>query len=99
MYSAVVGSTTYDLIVVHSSVPPDTDPEVFGRQIARWRAMTAAERALLADRLSVDVASMASAGIRRDHPGISDHDLMAELIRRRNGAALAEAAANPVDPS
>ncbi|MFV0317701.1 MAG: hypothetical protein ACK5O2_12170 [Microthrixaceae bacterium] len=77
--------------MVHSVVPSDTDPEVFGRQIARWRAVTTVARAVLADRLSVDVVSMASAGIRSDRPDISDHELMVGLVRRRHGAALAKA--------
>lgn len=86
-------------LVVHSAVPSDTDPEVFRRQIALWRSMTAGERALLADRLSIDVATLAAAGVRREIPEISDHELALELTRRRHGRTLSEAARKRADTS
>jgi hypothetical protein len=78
--------------VGHRSAPADTDPEVIRRQIDRWRAMTPGERAALADRLSIDVITMASCGVRRDQPDISDDDLARELVRRCHGRELADAA-------
>jgi hypothetical protein len=78
--------------VVHRSAPADTDSDVIRRQIDRWRAMTPGERAAVADRLSIDVITMASSGIRRDQPDISDDDLARELVRRCHGPELADAA-------
>ena len=95
----VVGSATYDQSVVHSPAPADTDVEVFRRQVDRWREMTPAQRAELADHLSVDVVKMASAGIRRDRPDISADELARELARRRYGRAFADAAWNSTDPT
>jgi len=97
VHSYVVGSTTYDQAVVHSSAPADTDSEVFRRQLDRWREMTPAERAALADRLSIDVVTMASSGVRRDRPDIADDELARELVRRRHGRVLADAAWNHPD--
>ncbi len=98
-HSVVVGSTTYAQAVVDSPVPLDTEPEVFRRQIERWREMTPAERAALADRLSIDVVTMASSGIRRDRPDISEDELVRELVRRRHGRELADVAWHHVDPA
>lgn len=99
MHSAVVGSTTYDQAVVDSPAPLDTEPEVFRRQVDRWRQMTPAERAALADRLSIDVAALASSGIRHVQPDISEDRLAHELVRRRHGRDLADGAWHHVDPA
>ena len=61
--------------------------------------MTPAERAAVADRMSVDVATMAISGIRRRHEDISDRDLLRELVRRRHGQQLADAAMDHIDPT
>lgn len=45
MHPVVVGATTYDQAVVGSPAPLDTEPEVFRRQIDRWREMTPVESA------------------------------------------------------
>jgi hypothetical protein len=73
-------------------VPDDTDPEVFRRQVAAWRAMSPGERLLLADRMSVDIAEIAIAGIRCAMPGASPREVRHELARRRYGRRLADAA-------
>ncbi len=70
----------------------DTPPEVFDVLVDRWRAMSPCERASLAGRLSNDVATLATAGIRAGNPGIGNVDLAHELARRRYGSALADAA-------
>lgn len=75
-----------------SAAPTDTDPDVFRRQVERWRSMTAIERVELADRLSIDVAAIAVAGIRVDWPDASPEDLRHELARRRYGRTFADAA-------
>jgi len=77
---------------VSQTVPADTDPEVFQRQIDRWRSMSPIERARLADRLSADIAAIATAGILRDHPGATNREVRRELVRRRYGEDLAVAA-------
>ncbi len=73
-------------------MPADTDPELFRRQIDRWRSMSPMERACLADQLSADVTAVATAGILRDHPGATDRLVRRELVRRRYGEDLAIAA-------
>ncbi|MBS1836957.1 MAG: hypothetical protein JST64_04605 [Actinobacteria bacterium] len=75
-----------------SPVPTDTDPDVFRRQIAAWRAMTPIERFELADRLSAEVIALAVAGIRFEQPEATPAEIRFELARRRFGRALAEAA-------
>ena len=70
----------------------DTTPEAFDLLIDTWRAMSPLERAGLADRLSVDIAVLARAGIRARRPDIAETDLLHELARRRYGSALADAA-------
>lgn len=79
-----------------SSLPVDTSCEVYRLQIAIWRAMTPAERAQIADQLSVDVTEMARAGIRMQHPDFTPKQVTAELVRRRYGRKLAEAAFGPL---
>jgi hypothetical protein len=73
----------------------DTDPDVFRRQVARWREMSPGELALLADRMSVEIAEVAIAGIRYVMPDASPHEVHHELARRRYGRRLADAAYSP----
>lgn len=54
--------------------------------------MSPIERVRIADQLSVDVATLAEAGIRAGNPTITRTDLLHELARRRYGSALADAA-------
>lgn len=68
---------------------------MFRRQVARWREMTAAERAELADRLSIDVAALATAGIAHKQPALSSEELKRALAGRRYGQGLVEAAYPP----
>ena len=58
--------------------------------------MPAHERAAVADQLSIDVAELAMAGIRFDHPEASADEVRHELARRRFGRDLASAM-NPSD--
>ena len=58
-------------------------------QADRWRGMTPAERAAMADRLSVDVTRLAIAGIRAQHPDATDEEVPHELARRRYGDEIA----------
>src|SRR4030042_2023795 len=48
----------------------------------RLRDMSGEERLKSAVALSEAVRKMAKAGIKRDHPGITDNELRAELLRR-----------------
>ena len=52
--------------------------------------MTAHDRAVVADQLSVDVAELAKAGIRFDYPEASAEEVREELARRRFGRVLAD---------
>jgi hypothetical protein len=70
----------------------DTDPEVADRMFERWRQMSIAERAALIDRLCLEVEQLAIAGIRFERPDIDDAELRYELVRRRYGRELADAA-------
>lgn len=76
----------------HQFVPADTDPAVFALVVERWRSMTVAERALLADQLSGEVESIAIAAIRAERPDATDVEVRYELVRRRYGQALADEA-------
>ena len=78
--------------MVPRSIPSDTDPEVFGLLVARWRTMSIADRVALVDQMTADVERLAVAGIRADRPGISDTEIRHELARRRFGAPLADRA-------
>ena len=86
-----VGALRYDSVVARW-VREDTDPDVRRRQVAGWRAMSPGERALLADRMSVDVAEIAIAGIQLVMPDASAQEVCHELARRRYGRRLADAA-------
>lgn len=76
--------------------PPEDHSTTDGAEdlITCWRAMTPGERALLADRLSAGVATLAEAGIRLTNPSISPTGLRHELLRRRYGSELADAASS-----
>jgi len=77
-------------VTVRSS--EDTTPEVFDLLIDTLRAMSPVERVSIADQLSVDVATLAEAGIRARNPGITESALRHELARRRYGSTIADAA-------
>ncbi|MEZ5177317.1 MAG: hypothetical protein R2746_03275 [Acidimicrobiales bacterium] len=70
----------------------DTSPDVADLMLARWRTMSPAERATVADHLSIDVATLAEAGTLAQRPTLTGVALRHELARRRYGAALADAA-------
>lgn len=78
--------------MVRSAVPADTEPAAFAILVARWRAMTIAERADLTQRLCLDVERLARAGIAARYPTYSEVEICHELARRRYGNALADAA-------
>ena len=78
--------------VVTTSATRDTPPEVFDALVEQWRAMSPYQRAVLADRLSTDVVTLARAGIRARHPGIGNAELARELALRRYGSTLTGAA-------
>lgn len=80
------------------SIPADTDPDVFSRQVARWRSMTTAERVALIEQLHVDLERLAVADIRASQPDLSERDLRHELARRRYGSALADEAYSSKPP-
>ncbi len=71
-----------------TDVQGDTSRAATELTTARLRAMSPAERVRLADQLSIDVATLAAAGITAANPGIGSAELIRELARRRYGADL-----------
>jgi len=78
--------------MVMTATARDTPPEVFDVLVDQWRTMSPYERVSLADQLSADIATLATAGIRARNPGIGSTELAHELARRRYGSTLADAA-------
>lgn len=70
----------------------DTTDEARHVQTEMFRAMTPAERLLIAVELSEAVERLARAGIERDHPGATERQVLWHLAARRYGEALADAA-------
>jgi len=66
------------------AVPLDTSPEVSGRLVAAWRAVTLAERFELIAQMYADVDTLARAGMRWLHPEFSERQVIGELARRRS---------------
>ena len=75
-----------------SVVPADTDPAVFELLVDKWRSMSVADRVELVERINADVELLAVAGIRRQHPDMSEVEVRKELAQRRYGPCSAEAA-------
>lgn len=82
-------------MVAAGSDPLDTDGAVVRLQVERWRSLTFGERMDLVGRLSSDAERMAIAGILGAHPGLSESELRRELVRRKHGPELADAAFGP----
>jgi hypothetical protein len=80
-----------------AGAPDDTDPEVFRRQVAAWAQMSPGERGQVANQLSLDVRSLAVAGIRWRRPDATSAQINHELARRWYGRVVADAA-YPVEP-
>lgn len=59
----------------------DTSPEVEAMQIKIRRSMTQEQRLRIAFELSEMLRAFRKAGIRRDHPGWSERQVMIELFR------------------
>lgn len=53
--------------------------------------MTAAEKLALVNRASIDAVNVALAGIRHQHPGISEREAFLRLVERRLGRTLVRA--------
>ena len=80
-----------------AGAPDDTDPEVFRRQVAGWAQMSPGERGQVANQLSIDLRTLAIAGIRRQRPDATPAQVNHELARRWYGLMVADAA-YPVEP-
>ena len=78
--------------MIDPSGPRDTTPEVQERLVARWRAMSAAERGALAEQASIDVTRLAEIGIRLVGGPRPAVEVGHQLARRRYGDALADEA-------
>jgi Rv0078B-related antitoxin len=60
----------------------DTSPEIEAMQIRIRRSMTPSQRLQIAVELSDLLREFRKAGIRRDHPDWSEHQVMIELFRQ-----------------
>jgi hypothetical protein len=67
----------------------DTDAESEQRQIARWRAMSPADKLRLVAELNAAADTMALAGIRLRHPGASPREQFLRLATVKLGRDLA----------
>lgn len=79
-----------------TGVADDTTDEIRALVIQRLRGMSLGERFQRCIEMTAAVEQLTIAGIRAAHPGIGDDDLARELVRRRYGTALAEAAYGPI---
>ncbi|MBS1849183.1 MAG: hypothetical protein JST73_12980 [Actinobacteria bacterium] len=70
----------------------DTTDEIRAIVTRRLRAMTPAERFAKCIEMTEAVEAFTVAGIKAENPLIGDADLVRELVRRRYGSALADAA-------
>jgi propanediol dehydratase large subunit len=67
----------------------DTDAESERHQIARWRAMSPAEKLRVVAELNAAADTMALAGIRLRHPGASPREQFLRLASVKLGRDLA----------
>ena len=81
-----------------AGTPDDTDPEVFRRQVAAWAQMSPGERGQVANQLSIDLRTLAVAGIRRQHPDATPAQVNHELARRWYGPEIARIAYPLAEP-
>jgi hypothetical protein len=70
----------------------DTDAESDRHQIARWRALSPAEKLRVVSELNAAVDTMALAGIRLRHPGASPREQFLRLACLKLGRDLARQA-------
>jgi len=70
----------------------DTDAESERLQIARWRALSPAEKLQIVGELNAAVDTMALAGIRLRHPGASPREQFLRLACLKLGRDLARQA-------
>jgi len=75
--------------VERAAILADTDPVISALQLEQWRSMTPTERFELSNRLSIDVAQLAIAGIRFRCPDATSEAVIHELARRRYGDDVA----------
>lgn len=75
-----------------SPLSRDTAPEVEHLQVARWRAMSPAEKAAIVTGLTQAAFEMAAAGVRHRHPGASSSELFFHLALVVLGPELARRA-------
>ena len=68
--------------------PLDTSGAAFELQVEAYRAMSPEHRLRLAESMSLDVRSLAAAGIRRRHPDYSAEDVAAALADLLIGSEL-----------
>lgn len=72
-----------------ATIPPDTSPEVWRRQMAAIAQRTIGERLDEWAQLNRGVASMAKQAVCRRHPDYDDRQVFLALVRRLYGDDLA----------
>lgn len=75
----------------------DTTPDIAARQMARWRAMSPAEKLALVRELNLSLLGLERAGIRLRQPGITDQEIARIVADRRLGVELARRVHGPRD--
>jgi hypothetical protein len=75
----------------------DTAPEIERRQIERWRAMSAAEKAAIVSGLTAAAYDLALAGVRQRYPDASTREQFLRLAVVTLGRDLARLAYPEVD--
>jgi len=68
----------------------DTSPDVERLQVELWRRMSPLEKARAVSEISRTVLDLSLVGIRRRHPGASDHECMLRLAVLTLGRELAD---------
>ncbi len=72
-----------------NSEPRDTTDEAREVQLAAYRAMTPAQRVVVAFQLSNDMRQVTVEGIRRRHPGLDSDGVHHELLQILHGPEVA----------
>lgn len=70
----------------------DTQPEAHAVQAAIYRRMSGERRVALMFEMSEEAREITLAGLRRQHPGLDEREIVHLERTRRLGAALANAA-------
>lgn len=73
-------------------MPGDTQPEAHAVQLALYRRMSGERRVALMFEMSEEARQITLAGLRRQHAGLDEREILHLERTRRLGAALADTA-------